>query len=205
VNWIPRIKYSLRWWLLGVVLLGTAIGLGVRAKLAADIWYETKTGAIERFAATATWRKNALGEETLVYLVIFAKGDLRMHSNGNGISRNPIEARPGSQGFGVYPKSLYCDDNRVPGSADGWIWVYSPFREKPIQVQQHNVLEREFDRFEVSPLWKEKVRAIAEAESAAWEDKRRRELKLEVESSTRARASAQVPARTRQDFLVLPE
>src|SRR3954447_6960656 len=100
----PRLRLSLRTFLLSTCFLAAAVGMSVRWWLMTPVKYVLATRGVDGYGVRVCWSENRLNQMKLRYLVVFAKGDVAKGGEGDGVSntiRSPDAKHRAPQQFSV--------------------------------------------------------------------------------------------------------
>jgi hypothetical protein len=152
-----RLRYSIAAFLTTVCILGSAIGLGVRWHLASQSEYVVEKELVGHTNMYASWKRNGLGQEQLIYLVVFPPGEATTTGGGAGIYRKPQGIITGvKDAIGIYPQALYVNEKPV-NTEEQKIFVYRLVQKdvKAIELPQiHQELRRlDFLHLETSEIF----------------------------------------------------
>jgi len=165
-----------------VAVASAVIGLSGRYYLSRSVRYVIATRNVNGYQVSAAWSENRLGNENLLWLVVWADGDKSYAGSGDGTSsrlRFPSKNMC-SKCLCWYNSGIYYDDKLLDGYQPGECWIYQTtdksLRKIAMAENPMRFSKRVFNELETTPVWKQVFEPLLIAESEAFWTKYEKEF-----------------------------
>lgn len=176
-----RFRFRLSFFLIAVLSIGSGVGMSVRYYRSLPHHYVIQSRGVDGYLITGSWRVDCGGTDKLVWLLVFADGNISL-SGGNGIASAAHvhqsefanhEKNRRETSLGLRHQGLFQNGKMFDHSDEGKIWLYMTTKETVAvfdlpEEYRTSVSMQEFQTLENTRLWKEQLLPAAERESAAF-------------------------------------
>jgi hypothetical protein len=158
------LRYSLRTFLLVVVVIGAIVALDIRQRYFLHRFH-THERLCAGYKVSACWDWH-FGKAQLVYLFV------KIPKRGSSISTSfggTWRTRPIKQGLAKLPIGLFLDGNFVPRSDQGHVWTYHYASHEVVQIDNSSdriaLTPDDFWQLERTELWRTQILPFVEREA----------------------------------------